>query len=54
MFDTGSDRTREEPASLLIAIFDGLLIQWLLDPDGIPNGPLLTGAIERLAQQASQ
>ncbi len=31
-------------ASLLIAVFDGLLIQWLIDPENSPTGEDLRGA----------
>jgi AcrR family transcriptional regulator len=32
-------------ASFQIAICDGLLVQWLLDPDATPSGPALAGAL---------
>ena len=36
-------------ASLLIAIFDGLLIQWLVDPEHAPTGEELLGVLAALA-----
>jgi AcrR family transcriptional regulator len=36
-------------ASLLIAVFDGLLIQWLIDPENAPTGEDLTSAFAGLA-----
>lgn len=50
IFGTGSDKTGMALASVLIATFDGLLIQWLLDPQRIPDGRLLNRALERLEQ----
>ena len=32
-------------ASFQIAICDGLLVQWLLDPDATPSGPALAAAL---------
>lgn len=32
-------------ASLQIAVCDGLLVQWLLDPDATPPGPAMAGAL---------
>jgi AcrR family transcriptional regulator len=37
-------------ASLLIAIFDGLLIQWLVDPEHAPTGEQLVDAFAALAR----
>jgi hypothetical protein len=45
------DKTRIRPGALAtfqIVICDGLLVQWLLDPDAAPSGAELTGAL-RLA-----
>src|SRR5207248_3354608 len=43
-----ADRLRSDPevvASFVIALFDGLVLQWLLDPDQIPTGEELMTAI---------
>jgi len=32
-------------ASLLMALFDGLVLQWLLDPDAIPSGDELIDSL---------
>jgi AcrR family transcriptional regulator len=37
-------------ASFLIAVCDGLVVQWLLDPEAPPSGELLVGALERAAK----
>ena len=39
----------EVMASLILAIFDGLLLQWLLEPKSLPAGPELLGAMLDLA-----
>lgn len=36
-------------ASLIMAIFDGLIIQWLLDPQRLPNGQLIAETLSRAA-----
>ena len=38
-------------ASAMIAIFDGLVVQWLLDPDRVPTGAQVLDAVEA-AQRA--
>jgi AcrR family transcriptional regulator len=56
----GADADRRGPdskvmASLLIAIFDGLLVQWLLDPAGTPRGePLVATLAKWMALAADQ
>jgi hypothetical protein len=32
-------------ASLLMALFDGLVLQWLLEPDAVPSGEELISAL---------
>jgi len=39
----------EVAASLVMATFDGLIIQWLLDPDRLPSGELIAETVERSA-----
>lgn len=39
----------EVAASLLMAAFDGLIIQWLLDPARLPSGPQIAETIQRAA-----
>lgn len=36
-------------ASLIMATFDGLIIQWLLDPHSLPSGPQITQTVQRAA-----
>jgi AcrR family transcriptional regulator len=48
MLGTGADDTGEALASLLIATYDGLLIQTLLDPDRTPDDKQLSAAVQRL------
>lgn len=36
-------------ASLIMATFDGLIIQWLLDPQRVPDGQLITDTIQHAA-----
>lgn len=42
-----SEAQREAAASYVIAVSDGLLIQWLLDPDAVPTGDAAFDAAER-------
>jgi AcrR family transcriptional regulator len=37
-------------ASLIMATFDGLIIQWLLDPEQIQTGPQIAQTLERAAR----
>ncbi len=39
-------------ATLIMAAFDGLIIQWLLDPDQIPSGQLIAETLQRAAALA--
>jgi hypothetical protein len=39
-------------ASLIMAAFDGLIIQWLLDPDQLPSGQLIAETLQRAAALA--
>ncbi len=39
----------EAAASLITATFDGLIIQWLLDPQQIPGGQLIADTLHRTA-----
>jgi hypothetical protein len=52
MSATGSNQVGVAPASRLLATFDSLLIQWLLDPGAVPKGAQLAQAIERLSRLA--
>ncbi|MDQ2897695.1 MAG: TetR family transcriptional regulator C-terminal domain-containing protein, partial [Actinomycetota bacterium] len=36
-------------ATLIMATFDGLIIQWLLDPDQLPSGQLIAETLQRAA-----
>ncbi|BBZ10641.1 TetR/AcrR family transcriptional regulator [Mycobacterium branderi] len=38
----------EALAAILVAVVDGLTIQWLLDPDSVPDGARLAGVLRRL------
>jgi AcrR family transcriptional regulator len=40
-------------ASLVMAIFDGLIIQWLLAPEQVPSGELIADTLKRTATLAS-
>jgi AcrR family transcriptional regulator len=40
----------EMSATLLMATFDGLLIQWLLDPDRVPSGETIAETLLRAAR----
>ncbi len=37
-------------ASILIALFDGLALQWVLSPDGVPDADSLMSSLDLLAQ----
>jgi AcrR family transcriptional regulator len=39
-------------ATLIMAAFDGLIIQWLLDPDQLPSGQLIAETLQRAAALA--
>jgi AcrR family transcriptional regulator len=39
-------------ATLIMAAFDGLIIQWLLDPDQLPSGQLIAETLQRAATLA--
>ncbi|MGI8714926.1 MAG: TetR/AcrR family transcriptional regulator [Solirubrobacteraceae bacterium] len=50
-----SDTMSPDPstaATLIMAAFDGLIIQWLLDPDQLPNGQLIAETLQRAATLA--
>ncbi len=47
--DTANSPGTRSVASLVLAVFDGLLIQWLLDPEQAPNGEELTALAAVLA-----
>lgn len=47
--DESASPDPEVAASLIMAACDGLIIQWLLDPDHLPNGPQITQALQRTA-----
>jgi AcrR family transcriptional regulator len=53
MFGPVADRLgtdAEVMASLVLALFDGLVLQWLLEPDAIPSGEeLITALVETMA-----
>ena len=53
MFGPAAEHLRGEPevmAVLLIALFDGLVLQWLLEPDAIPSGDAqITALVETMA-----
>lgn len=40
-------------ASLVMATFDGLIIQWLLDPERLPGGQEIAEALQRAATLAA-
>lgn len=44
----------ETTATLLLALFDGLMLQWLLDPKAIPSGEALLAAIADLVLPATR
>ncbi|MDQ6732477.1 MAG: TetR family transcriptional regulator C-terminal domain-containing protein [Actinomycetota bacterium] len=39
-------------ATLIMAAFDGLIIQWLFDPDQLPSGQLIADTLRRAAALA--
>ena len=43
----------ETMAALLMATFDGLVLQWLLDPDGVPDGAQLFDALRHMMAAAA-
>lgn len=43
----------EALAAILVAVVDGLMIQWLLDPDAVPDNRRLATALRQLAGDAS-
>jgi hypothetical protein len=42
-------RIRGLPPSLVMATFDGLIIQWLLAPERVPSGQLIVHTLQRTA-----
>lgn len=44
----------ETTATLLLALFDGLMLQWLLDPEAIPSGEALLAAVADLVLPATR
>jgi AcrR family transcriptional regulator len=50
--NTGADP--DVVASFLIAVCDGLVLQWLLDPDATPTGEQLTSSLGAALTQALQ
>lgn len=42
----------EALAAVLVAVVDGLMIQWLLEPEAVPASPRLATALRRLAGNA--
>jgi AcrR family transcriptional regulator len=53
MLGPAAERLEADPevmASLLMALFDGLVLQWLLEPDAVPSGDeLMTALVETMA-----
>lgn len=55
MLERAADHAGLEPAdartlsSLVIALTDGLILQWLLDPAAVPNSAEIVAALERVA-----
>lgn len=47
------ERTARTLASLLIAVIDGLALQWLLDPERAPTGEELTRALDSILRTAT-
>lgn len=39
----------EVSATLVMAVFDGLIVQWLLDPSRLPNGEAIAETLQRAA-----
>ncbi len=50
--DTGTDAS--VVASFLIAVCDGLVLQWLLDPDETPTGEQLVSSLGSALDRALQ
>lgn len=48
------ERTARTLASLLIAVIDGLALQWLIDPERAPTGEELTGALDSIRLAATR
>lgn len=48
------ERTARTLASLLIAVIDGLALQWLLDPERAPTGEELTDALDSILLTATR
>lgn len=46
----GDDRAARHAASLVLATFDGLLVQAVVDPDDVPNAAEMQDGIERLTE----
>lgn len=42
-----SDEQRDAAATYLLAVCDGLMVQWLLDPDAVPTGDAVFDAAQR-------
>jgi len=47
------ERTARTLASLLIAVIDGLALQWLIDPERAPTGEELTGVLDSILPSAT-
>ena len=43
------DRDARTLSSLIVAVTDGLILQWLLDPDAVPNSDQILSALGRAA-----
>jgi hypothetical protein len=39
----------EVAAALVMAMFDGLIVQWLVDPDRLPTGDAIAKTLRRAA-----
>ncbi len=48
------ERTARTLASLLIAVIDGLALQWLIDPERAPTGEELTGTLDSILLTATR
>lgn len=51
--DALDEHTARTLASLLIAVVDGLALQWLLDPERAPTGEELTRALDSILRTAT-
>lgn len=51
--ETLDERTARTLASLLIAVVDGLALQWLIDPERAPTGEELTGVLDSILPTAT-